>query len=135
MLWRSDNDWTYALNWQGGTNQNAGDWATGGESWRWDQVSFPNGHGLTPPAGRFEPIRGFGFVWYQKLGGPSSQLGWATDLEKGFCANLQPFEHGFLFHSSAVAQCQDASGTWWPPAAGLPSLLLSLEQDGTWKRY
>jgi hypothetical protein len=135
MLWRSDSDWAYAFNWQGGTDQNAGSWTTGGDAWKWDG-SFPDGRGLTPPPGLFEPIRGFGFVWFTKLGGQASQVGWATDIEKGFCANLQPFEHGFIFHLSAVEQCQDADGTWWSPAPGLPVLFFSLDQQNlTWKRY
>ena len=133
MLWRSDNDWAYVFNWQGGSNQSAGDWATGGEGWRWDGITNPPP--LTPPTGLFEPVRGFGFVWHYKLGGQTGGLGWATDVEKGFCAGLQPFEHGFIFSSSSVPQCQDASGTWWSPAPGLPPLRLSLGEDGSWKRY
>jgi hypothetical protein len=133
MLWRSDNDWAYAFNWQGGTNQNAGDWTTGGESWRWDGITNPPV--LTPPPGLFEPVRGFGFVWYYKLGGQTSAIGWGTDIEKGFCANLQPFEHGFLFGLSGAAQCQDADGNWWSTAPSFPALLVSVNADGSWKRY
>jgi len=59
-----------------------------------DQISFPEGARLTPPPGLFEPIRGFGFVWFEKLGGPASQLGWATDPEKGFCARSSPLTMG-----------------------------------------
>jgi hypothetical protein len=133
MLWRSDNDWAYVFYWQGGNNPVAGTWVTGGNGWRWDGITTPPP--LAPPPGLFEPVRGFGFVWWYKLGGQTSALGWATDVEKGFCATLQPFEHGFIFRSSDVPQCQDAYGTWWSPAPGLPPVLLSAAQDGSWKRY
>lgn len=133
MLWRSDLDWTYAFYWAGGNDPNGGEWTTGGDGWRWDGITNPPP--LTPPSGLVEPVRGFGFAWYYKLGGPSSQLGWGTDTEKGFCAKLQPFEHGLVLSSNAPAPCQDGSGNWWSPAPGLPALLLSLGQDGSWRRY
>ena len=134
MWWRSDLDWTYALYWQNGTNPVTGNWVTGGDAWRWDQVSFPEGHGLTPPPGLFEPIRGFGFVWFEKLGGPSSQLGWATDQEKGFCALVQPFEHGLIFHSSTVQYCQDELFNYATQPSFAP-LFFVLSDDGKWQRY
>ena len=134
MWWRSDLDWTYVLNWQNGTNPVTGDWVTGGESWRWDQVSFPEGHGLTPPPGLFEPIRGFGFVWYNKLGGPASDIGWATDAEKGFCALVQPFEHGLIFRSSTVQYCQDEMFNWAAQPSFAPVFFV-LAGDGKWQRY
>jgi hypothetical protein len=133
LFWRRDLDWIYAFNGQGGSAPNAGDWMTDGESWRWDGLTNPPA--LTRPSGLFEPVRGFGFVWYYKLGGPSSQLGWATDEEKGLCASLQPFQQGFVFHSSSVGQCQDTSGAWKTPAPGLGLVFLSVNQGMTWKRY
>ena len=134
MWWRSDSDWIYALYWQNGTNPVTGAWATGGDSWRWDQISFPEGRGLTPPPGLYEPIRGFGFVWFEKLGGPASQLGWATDPEKGFCAAVQPFDHGLIFQSSTIQQCQDGQGNW-QTAVSIAPLLFALSDDGKWQRY
>ena len=101
MLWLSDSDWAYALHWQNGTNSNAGDWSTDGNAWKWDGSS-PDGVGLTPPSGLYEPVRGFGYVWRNFLGGTASAFGWATGPEKGFCANVQRFERGFAFRSSTV---------------------------------
>jgi hypothetical protein len=133
MFWRSDLDWTYLLDWQGGTDDTTGDWVTGGDAWKWDG-SFPDGHGLTPPPGLYEPIRGFGFAWYNFLGGPDSQVGWATDIEKGFCANLQRFQNGFLFHSSTIQYCQDEFFNWATNPSFAP-LSVALYGDGTWRRY
>ena len=99
MFWRADEDWTHALYFAGGTDASRGAWVTGRDSWRWDG-SFPDGRGLTPPSGQYEPVRGFGLAWYEKLGGPSSQLGWATEPEKGFCVTLQPFDAGLIFASN-----------------------------------
>lgn len=133
MLWRSDNDWAYVLHWQNGSNPAAGDWATGGNAWRWDG-SFPDGRGLTPPPGLLEPIRGFGYVWFNFLGGAASTIGWATDQEKGFCANLQPFDTGLIFHSSTVQFCQDELFNWATHPSFTP-LFFTMRADGTWTRY
>jgi hypothetical protein len=134
MLWKEDNDWVYALNYRGGTDSKAGDWATGGDSWRWDGVSFPDGRGLTPPEGLVEPIRGFGDVWFARLGGPSSQLGWGTEQEKGFCALVQPFEYGMLVQSNAASGC--AGGQFnWAANPSFPPLFVALYGDGSWQRF
>jgi hypothetical protein len=133
LFWRSDQDWTYELYWQRGTDDTTGDWVTGGDVWKWDG-SFPDGRGLTPPPGLYEPIRGFGFVWYNFLGGPDSRIGWATEPEKGFCANLQRFQNGFLFHSSTVQYCEDELFNW-ATNPSFPPLIVALFGDGSWRRY
>jgi hypothetical protein len=133
MLWRSDLDWTYALHRQNGTDVSLGDWSTGKDTWKWDQ-SFPDGHGLTPPPGLLEPVRGFGYAWYNFLGGSTSPVGWATSQEKGFCANLQPFEKGIIVHSSNTGSCQDGQYNWAANPAFAP-LFFTLYEDGTWVRH
>jgi hypothetical protein len=133
MIWMEDTDWVYALNHGGGTDSKQGDWATGGNSWRWDD-SFPDGHGLTPPEGLVEPIRGFGFVWYTKLGGQSSQLGWGTAQEMGFCALVQRFDKGMLVQSSAAPGCAGGQFNWAANPAFSP-VFIALYGDGSWKRF
>jgi hypothetical protein len=132
MFWRSDVDWTYALHWQNGANAAFGDVTTGGDAWKWDE-SFPDGRGLTPPPGFYEPVRGFGYTWYNFLGGPDSAIGWATEQEKGFCASLQPFENGFIFHSSSVQYCQDEFYNWAANPDFTP-LFFTIYNNGTWER-
>jgi len=133
MLWLSDTDWAYVFNWRDGSSRLDGLWSTGGNAWRWDG-SFENGRGLTPPPGLFEPIRGFGFVWFNFLGGPTSQIGWATDQEKGFCATVQRFEHGLIWRSSTVATCQDDLYNWATDPSFEP-LFFVMQYAGRWQRY
>jgi len=134
MFWRSDLDWTHALHQRNGTDTALGDWSTGKDAWKWDE-SFPDGRGLTPPPGLLEPVRGFGYAWYNFLGGPDGALGWATSQEKGFCANLQPFENGVIFHSSTVQYCQDQMYNWAAADPSFTPLFFTVYADGTWERH
>jgi hypothetical protein len=132
MLWRQDTDWAYVLHWQNGSNPAAGDWMTGGNPWKWDG-SFPDGHGLTPPPGLYEPIRGFGFVWYNYLGGPAAPIGWATDQEKGFCARIQAFEQGTIVRSTKLESCDGNFNRGREPTFN--HFLWALYQDGSWQGF
>jgi len=134
MFWRNDLDWTYALEQRNGTDTGFGNWSTGKDAWKWDE-SFPEGRGLTPPPGLLEPVRGFGYAWYNFLSGPDSALGWATSQEKGFCANLQPFENGVIFHSSTVLYCQDQTYNWAAQDPSFTPLFFTLYADSTWERH
>jgi hypothetical protein len=133
MLWRMDTDQAYAFFFQNGTNLTRGSYQAGPDAWKWDG-SYPDGIGLTPPPGLFEPVRGFGYVWRNFLGGPPSQIGWAADEEKGFCAKIQPFEQGFMFHSSMVTYCEDQYFNWATHPSFVP-LYFSLYGDGNWQRH
>ncbi len=74
---------------------------------------------LSPPAGRFQPVRGFGAAW--RLGGGSygpqrDDLGWAVDQELGFAATLSYYPQGYYspdctwFPKSGVYQLRDTRG-------------------------
>jgi hypothetical protein len=133
MIWLQDSDWTYGLDYLDGTDPQKGSWTTGGRGWRWDG-SFENGHGLTPPPGLVEPIRGFGFVWFNYFGGPSSALGWGKDQEKGYCALVQRFDKGMLIQSSPAPGC--AGGQFnWAANPDFSPIFLALYDDGSWKRF
>ena len=93
MLWRSDTDAAYVL-------FDDGRWLEIAERWDGSAVT---GRGA-PPAGLTAPQRGFGWVWSRR-DDVFAGLGWATAAERGFCAAVQPFEHGFILRSSAVASC------------------------------
>jgi hypothetical protein len=132
MFWRSDIDWIYELLWENGADAARGDWSTGKDAWKWDE-SYPDGRGLTPPSGLVEPVRGFGYVWYEFLAGPDSTVGWATAQEMGFCASLQPFENGLIFHSSGQP-CE--AGTYnWATNPSFTPLFFTLYADGSWERH
>jgi hypothetical protein len=133
MFWRDDTDGTYVLRHAGGGNPAAGQWWVPPDGAQWDG-SNPNGVGLAPPPGRQEPVRGFGWLWREYLGGEQSDVGWALDQEKGFCAKLQPFERGFIFRSSTVEYCQDQLFNWARDPSFAP-ILIALYSDGNWQRF
>jgi hypothetical protein len=69
---------------------------------------------LQPPAGRFQPVRGFGYAW--RLGGGSqgpqrADLGWALDRELGFDTTLIYYPQG-----SYSSDCT------WMPKSGIYEL-------------
>jgi hypothetical protein len=53
----------------------------------------PHSGGEAPPAGRVEPVRGFGKVWREQPG-VRDALGWAMDYEIGDNGTLQRFQNG-----------------------------------------
>lgn len=87
MIWRSDNGMIYVLHNDG--------------TWRSFEDTFEEGQpesdpALVAPEGSFQPIRGFGKVWREQLGGPQAAIGWAVLPESGTSGNVQQWEHGFL---------------------------------------
>jgi hypothetical protein len=69
---------------------------------------------LQPPAGRYQPVRGFGYAW--RLGGGSYEpqrvdLGWAIDEEAGFDTVLVYYPQGFYSPECA-----------WMPKSGIYEL-------------
>lgn len=93
MLWRSDTDQAYVF-------YSGGQWAPVTE--RWDGSS-PADRGAPPP-GLYAPDRGFGYVW-SRSDELFNSLGWALDVEKGFCALVQRFDSGFMLQSESVPSC------------------------------
>ena len=61
--------------------------------------------GLKPPAGLYEPNRGFGKVWREQPG-VREALGWALENERSEIASYQVFEQG------ALLQILNESVTW-----------------------
>lgn len=118
LLWRSDTDTAYAF-------LVDGRWYPIATRWGGD---LPPGRG-EPPAGLLAPERGFGWVW-----GTNdtlyADLGWATDAEKGFCAQVQPVERGFLLRSSAVASCTAENLYNHATAPGWQPVVLAAFADG-----
>jgi hypothetical protein len=79
------------------------------DTWREGQ---PANAGLTPPAGRYEPVRGFGKVWREGTGVKvRERLGWATAPEKGAPGAYQQFDRGEMFWSGAVNKIWVLYGT------------------------
>ena len=68
---------------------------------------------LQPPKGLLQPVRGFGKLWRQQLGGPQSDLGWALAEERGYMILTQPFTGGQIFLGpNGEVYILYATGTW-----------------------
>jgi hypothetical protein len=100
MLWREDLREIYVLYEVGplaGTYEALADsWLEGDPA-----LSCP----ASPPAGRLQPIRGFGRVWCQ-LGAGAAAIGWGLEEEAGFWEGngdplVQEFSGGTAFRDSA----------------------------------
>ena len=85
MFWRQDNREIYVL-------QDDATWASYQDTWEDGQpVDDP---ALAPPPQRIQPIRGFGKVWREQLGGATAKIGWAMEGEYGFETAIQGFQDG-----------------------------------------
>ena len=106
MFWRGDEKQIYVL-------RRDGTWDAFQDTWVEDQPSADPA--LVPPEGLSQPIRGFGKVWREQLGGPDAQIGWATGGESGGTLLIQAFRHGMLlrdFEGQVVILWDD--NTWTP---------------------
>lgn len=87
MIWRSDvtAPQVYVL-------YNDGRWAAYPDAWKeGDPADDP---ALTPPSGLQQPVRGFGKVWREQLGGSTAAVGWAIEPEAGVQGQAQDWDHG-----------------------------------------
>ncbi|HXF61167.1 MAG TPA: sugar-binding protein, partial [Caldilineaceae bacterium] len=85
-----------------------------------------------PPPGLQAPVRGFGYVW-SRSDELFNGLGWATDQERGFCAVIQNFEHGFMARSTNVPSCT-AEGLYnHATAPDFSPVLVAASDDGRWR--
>jgi hypothetical protein len=70
---------------------------------------------IVAPAGKLQPIRGFGKLWREQAG-VRDQLGWAIGKEGGVTALVQSFEHGFLIRLGglvyALVEQGDGQRVW-----------------------
>lgn len=83
MLWLGSEDAIFVL-YPDGTWQRYPD--------TWDENQPATDPSLNPPAGRYQPRRGFGLVWREQPG-VRQLLGWALGEEKGFDSYIQYEQH------------------------------------------
>jgi hypothetical protein len=85
--------------------------------------SDPESGGENPPAGRVEPVRGFGKVW-RTMDDVRGRLGWATAEESGATAVIQDFVRGRMLYLPSRGDILvlfyegDASAGRWQAVAG-----------------
>jgi serine/threonine protein kinase len=105
LFWIENTDQVYIIfdRQKGGGELAEGQWQLVPPEWKWDG-SNPDGVGLSPPPGRVEPRRGFGWLWRTHLNGAAGPLGWALDREYGFdnVGQAQRFERGVMFKGSTA---------------------------------
>jgi hypothetical protein len=95
---------------EGGAIQSQGRWERFADTWQEDQpASDPL---LAPPIGLFQPMRGFGKVWRERLGGPEALVGWATAPEQGLSGLVQRYQHGWVLRLGGEQVVLADAGTW-----------------------
>jgi hypothetical protein len=120
MLWRSDRDTSYVF-------YSAGSWFPITQGWD----GGPSADRGAPPPGLQAPQRGFGWVWSHD-DNIFNGLGWARDQEKGFCALVQDFEHGFILQSTDVASCTPENLYNFATASDWQPLVIAAVDDSQW---
>jgi hypothetical protein len=104
MFWRQDTRQVHVL-------QDDGSWSAYPDTWT--EGKPDSDPALVPPKGLYQPVRGFGAVWREQLGGAEAPIGWATAPEHGFAGLAQSFTGGLLFQGeSGVLYILYADGTW-----------------------
>ena len=106
MLWRQDLGHIYVVS-------NDGTWQAHVDTW---VAGMPESDpSIIPPAGYFQPTRGFGKLWRENL--PIQQkLSWATTQERSVLFSAQDFGGGLMLWSNALG-------------------ILVLYNNGTWAHY
>jgi hypothetical protein len=104
MFWRADQHTVYVLNADGRV-------ASYPDTWDDSQPAYDAS--LVPPAGLHQPVRGFGKVWRERLGGPVDSIGWALTEERGYEMVVQPFARGqMLLGPGGDGFVLYTDGTW-----------------------
>jgi hypothetical protein len=104
MFWRADERAIYVL-------KADGTWARYVDTW--DDSLPAYDAGLAPPDGLWQPVRGFGLVWRDHLGGPQASIGWALAAEQAKELLVQSFASGrMLTGEDQPVFALYADGTW-----------------------
>jgi hypothetical protein len=104
-----------AMFWRGDTKQitvitEQGAWSAYADTWNESQQA---GKFFTAPAGLIEPVRGFGKVWREQLGGPNAPIGWGMEGERGYDGRIQKYERGTaILNDRGQVYALLANGSW-----------------------
>ncbi len=103
MIWRQDRRWIYVL-------YNDGRWE--GYPDRWVEGDPADDPTLAPPGGLQQPVRGFGKVWRENLGGGRAAIGWALEPEQGLLAQAQDWDYGTVLRFGGEVIVLFDRGRW-----------------------
>lgn len=67
---------------------------------------------LVPPDDLYQPVRGFGTVWRERLGGPQAPIGWATAPEEGSPGAIQLYQGGIVLRLGGQQLMLVEGGSW-----------------------
>jgi hypothetical protein len=102
---------------QEGAGVQQGAWQRYPDTWQEGQPE--SDPAITPPAGLYQPIRGFGKVWREQLGGPQAAsgnpatgIGWAIAPEQGLDGLVQRYEHGWVVRLDGERLLLIDDGSW-----------------------
>jgi hypothetical protein len=101
---------------QEGVGGQKGAWQRYPDTWQEGQPE--SDPAITPPGGLYQPIRGFGKVWREQLGGLQAAsenplgIGWAIAPEQGLDGLAQRYEHGWVVRLNGERLLLADDGTW-----------------------
>jgi hypothetical protein len=103
MVWRGDQYAILVLN-------DNGTWHSFADTWQAGQPEMDST--LDPPQGTQQPVRGFGKVWRDELGGASAQIGWATEGEQSMSGSVQEWDGGLTLRIESKTYVLLNTGVW-----------------------
>lgn len=108
MIWREDSRQIAVLTADGR-------WLEYADTWQEGQPE--QDPAITPPAGRSQPVRGFGKLWRNEPA-VRAALGWASEAERGVTGLVQQFATGFMLRIESTTLAlsdRSAPAIWLQP--------------------
>ena len=82
---------------------------------RWREGQPTSDPALVAPSGLQQPVRGFGLVWREQLGGPNAAIGWAVEPEQGITGTARAWDGGLVVRAGGELFVLLNSGAWRQP--------------------
>ena len=79
---------------------------------RWREGQPTSDPALVAPPGVEQPVRGFGLVWRDQLGGPDAAIGWAVEPEHGTTGAARAWDGGLVVNAGGDPFVLLNSGAW-----------------------
>jgi hypothetical protein len=103
-------DWEKGIVVLTGADAEGGTWVRFPDTWQEGQPE-PD-PAMAPPDGLHQPVRGFGKVWREQLGGSQAPIGWATAPEEGLTGTILPYQRGVVLRLGAEQLLLVDNGSW-----------------------